>query len=401
MIHEFIRKCNFDKESVIFEIGSHMGFDTEIMYNNTQNAKIYAFEPDPRNIKILKERSINLISEIIEMGVSDKTATNVLFYISSGHDPILHHDPYWDNNDWSASNSLRKPKLHDTMHPWCKIDTSIEINTTTLDDFCSKKDIKTINFIWMDVQGCEDLVFMGGQKILKNTEYIYTEFFDVELYDGQKNLEHLVGLLPGTWNILAKYENDVLLENIDYKNTFILETGKWNTKNMSEHTFDEQLAAGILNAMKHYKIHSCADLGCGPGEYVNYFNKHGINTDGYDGNVFTPELTNNKCKILDLAESVDLPKYDCVISLEVGEHIPEKYESIFIHNLTNHTNKLLILSWAIPDQGGYGHVNCRLNTYIKRLVCSLGFKKDLSTENILRNSAKVDWFKNTIMVFTK
>jgi 2-polyprenyl-3-methyl-5-hydroxy-6-metoxy-1,4-benzoquinol methylase len=62
---------------------------------------------------------------------------------------------------------------------------------------------------------------------------------------------------------------------------------------------------------------------------------------------------------------IDLQKkFDCVISLEVGEHIPQKSESVFINNLISHTKQYLILSWATPGQVGDAHVNEQDADYI-------------------------------------
>jgi hypothetical protein len=44
-------------------------------------------------------------------------------------------------------------------------------------------------------------------------------------------------------------------------------------------------------------------------------------------------------KHLDLSRAVSLPIRDWVLSLEVGEHIPVEFESIFIENLHRHNTK--------------------------------------------------------------
>ena len=220
MIKEFIKKCNFDSSSIIFEIGAHMGFDTEEIYERTNKAKIYAFEPDPRNIKILKERNIGNISIIVEFAVSDQNSDGY-FYLSSGEIPAKTGNDYYDNNDWSASNSLRPAKLHNEIFPWCKIEELITVKQIRLDDFCKENSIDYIDFIWMDVQGCEDLVFVGAQKILNSTKYIFTEYSNSELYEGQKTLDAILKLLPGEWFIHFHEGDNVLLENITYAKDII------------------------------------------------------------------------------------------------------------------------------------------------------------------------------------
>ena len=220
MIFDFIKKCNFDADSVIFEIGAHMGFDSEKIFANTQNSKMYCFEPDPRNIKVLKERKIDSIATIVEVAISDKNNDMETFFLSEGN-PNLKGNPYLENDQWSASNSLRPSKIHDVLWNWCSIKKKTNVKTITLDSFCLDNNIKEISFIWMDVQGCEDLVFAGGKQILKTTKYLYTEYSNVELYEGQKNLDYILEMLPGKWKILQKFGNpmgcaDILLENEEF-----------------------------------------------------------------------------------------------------------------------------------------------------------------------------------------
>jgi hypothetical protein len=75
------------------------------------------------------------------------------------------------------------------------LDFSIEIETTTLDYFCQKENIKKINFFQIDVQGADLLVLQGAQEILKDSvltiqievefSYLYCDqplFADVDSY---------------------------------------------------------------------------------------------------------------------------------------------------------------------------------------------------------------------------
>lgn len=170
---------------------------------------------------------------------------------------------------------------------------------------------------------------------------------------------------------------------------------------IKEHVYDKKLSAGLVEFFKNHNG-TVVDLGCGLGNYTKHLLSNNIKCDGFDGNPETPKLTNDLCKVLDLSEKINFPvKYDWILSLEVGEHIPSKYEKIFIDNLHNNNNKGIILSWGIENQSGYGHVNCKNNDYIKKLFSDLGYINDLENENILRSKSTVKWFKNTIMVFKK
>lgn len=178
--------------------------------------------------------------------------------------------------------------------------------------------------------------------------------------------------------------------------------GYWLMDNLSEHRYDNKLSVELLNFLKSNNIQSILDLGSGPGQYAHYFEGNGINCDCYDGNPHTEELSNGKCKVLDLTERVNLnKKYDCVLSLEVGEHIPAEYETIFIENIINHASKYIITSWATIGQGGHGHVNEKSNEYIESIFLQYNWKRDKEAEKKLREVAELWWFRGSVLVFKK
>jgi hypothetical protein len=178
--------------------------------------------------------------------------------------------------------------------------------------------------------------------------------------------------------------------------------GFWENQTEIGHYNDEILLNEIKNILIENKIESLVDFGCGNGFYLKNI-KYIVNyIEGYDGNPNTPLITEGLCGVLDLSKDFDLnKKFDCVLSLEVGEHIPKEFESIFLNNITKHSNSLVILSWAIVGQNGDGHVNCQNNDYIINEMYNRGFfyKEDLSKK--VRSESVIGWFKNTFMIFKK
>jgi FkbM family methyltransferase len=209
MIYEFIKE-NFNSESIIFEIGAHFGSDTEKIYHLTSGATIVAFEPDPRNFEMLKKRDIGEIATLENLAISDCVG-EAEFYLSNGSS--LTGYELFDKNEWSASSSLKEPLKHLERHPWVKFDKKVIVETISLDRYCRWKRIKGIDFIWMDVQGAEDLVLKGAQTTLLTTKYLYTEFCNEELYKGEPNLEQIKSLLPGQWSLLFFEGENVLFKN--------------------------------------------------------------------------------------------------------------------------------------------------------------------------------------------
>ena len=171
---------------------------------------------------------------------------------------------------------------------------------------------------------------------------------------------------------------------------------------ISEHAFDGWLANALVDFLKNENAKSVLDLGCGKADYVKVLLAHQFYCEGYDGNPETVEISNGVAKVADLSEPLDLGrKFDWVVSLEVGEHIPKIYETIFVENLHRHNTQGIVLSWAVKGQVGYGHFNEQNNEYVKALLEKYGYDNDIEAEKFLREEASLLWFKNTIMVFRK
>ena len=65
---------------------------------------------------------------------------------------------------------------------------------------------------WIDVQGAELNVIREGKKLLEQTRFLYMEYADKELYEGQANVQQLLAELPG-FEVIQVYAGDVLLRN--------------------------------------------------------------------------------------------------------------------------------------------------------------------------------------------
>lgn len=94
-------------------------------------------------------------------------------------------------------------------------------------------------------------------------------------------------------------------------------------------------------------------------------------------------------------------QYDWVMSLEVGEHIPKEHEHVLLETIARHAKAGVVLTWAVPGQGGHHHVNEQPNANIIAKLRPLGFSHDTAASRSLRQAAVLPWFKNTIMVFRR
>ena len=174
--------------------------------------------------------------------------------------------------------------------------------------------------------------------------------------------------------------------------------GYWLDKSATDtHMFDPVLCDAIVRSFTDMK--TIIDIGCGNGKYTSALNEAGYLCLGFDGSPLTPELTNMRCDVMDFSQSVNIGKFDLVLSLEVGEHIPVEYEQTFIDNLCNHSKKSILISWAVEGQPGTGHVNCRNNDYIISEMKKRDFIFDEDISQYFRDNSYLPWFKNTLMYF--
>jgi hypothetical protein len=192
----------------------------------------------------------------------------------------------------------------------------------------------------------------------------------------------------------------------------IKETGYWTSDDTEAiHVHEPNLAEWILNYLHDDKDRQLIDFGCGMGDYLKKLHSNGFtNLHGFEGEVRhgSPDFINswdltNPIKNYKDYNRLKSNAYNS-ICLEVGEHIPKKFESIFLDNITSLTTNKIILSWAIVGQGGDGHVNCINNDEVILKMNELGFDY-LEDDSInARNSvspAIAPWFLKTIMIFQK
>jgi len=196
-------------DPIILEIGCNDGSHTLEFLRLFKNSKVFAFEPDPRALESFSRNVKDSRAKLFDLAISDADGATE-FYVSGGMP-----SPEWKElrpKGWDLSGSIKKPKGHLEMHPWCTFNESIVVKTKRLDTWCREEGIEAIDFIWADVQGAEENLIRGGKEALHRTRYFYTEYSNQELYEGQIGLNGILKLLPD-FEILCRFSADVLLTN--------------------------------------------------------------------------------------------------------------------------------------------------------------------------------------------
>ena len=199
------------EDPIILEIGANNGNDTIDFLNTFKYGRFFCFEPDPRALAQWMQNVKDPRAQVFNIAISDQIGT-IEFNQSSGWPPD------WDkpspDSEWNMSGSIKKPKNHIPIHPWCLFDKKIMVNTITLDEWVENMGINgQIDFAWIDVQGAEFEVITGGRDTFDNKlRYVYTEYSNDEQYEGQLNKEGLLKMLPN-YSVIKDFGEDILLRN--------------------------------------------------------------------------------------------------------------------------------------------------------------------------------------------
>jgi FkbM family methyltransferase len=195
----------------ILEIGCNDGYHTRMFLRLFPEARVFCFEPDARARIRFEEKTRDARVRLFPfaIGASNGTAT----FHASGGNP-LGDQPHPDLPlDWDLSGSLRRPTGHLQANPGVRFNNTAAVEVRTLDDWAKEQGVETIDFIWADVQGAEMDLIQGARKTLGLTRFLYTEYNDHELYEGQPSLRQISASLPD-FRIRIRYPDDVLFENL-------------------------------------------------------------------------------------------------------------------------------------------------------------------------------------------
>lgn len=147
----------------LLDIGANGGIFSLLAARRVGAAgRVYAFEPSQREADMLRRNiALNQFEniQVFQGAVSNENGTAKLAISQDG-----------------AMNALRQ-----TNHPAQHIQQWIEVATITLDTFLEQNAIDRVDFIKMDVEGAERLVFQGSSRLLKQVEPLTILFESAEV----------------------------------------------------------------------------------------------------------------------------------------------------------------------------------------------------------------------------
>jgi SAM-dependent methyltransferase len=166
-------------------------------------------------------------------------------------------------------------------------------------------------------------------------------------------------------------------------------------------------SASVLTRLllEQLPIQTVLDVGCGRGVWLDEWRKQGIDVLGVDGSYVESdklEVPPELFQPANLAEPLDLErKFDLVQSLEVAEHIPEKYADTFVKNLIAHGD-VIMFSAAPPGQGGEFHVNEQEYSYWRDRFAQYGYQLyDFIRPQLAKYQEVEPWYRYNTLLFVR
>jgi len=156
-----------------------------------------------------------------------------------------------------------------------------------------------------------------------------------------------------------------------------------------------------------FKIETMVDFGCGIGSYLIGALQGGAKKvlgfeKGYEiGKDYFPKEIAEFIEYGDMGELINCGRWDCVLSIEVAEHLLPEESSIYMENLINASNRLIIMSTS-PKRSMY-HFNPQYKEYWINKFDDCGIKysgmNTLRLVNALKSIKAREYLRDHIMVF--
>lgn len=168
---------------IIFDVGAHHGNFTLSVLEYRLNARIYAFEPNPRSYAILQD-NVKDYPEVYTypIGLGEENGFAPFYY-----------------NSFSQTDSFlpSDQTCADYEDLGLKQEGTTSILMLTLDRFCKQNAIEQIDFLKLDVQGLEKYVLLGSKELLKKhrIKIIQLEIIFSDFYIGQTQVQDILSLM--------------------------------------------------------------------------------------------------------------------------------------------------------------------------------------------------------------
>lgn len=174
-----------NSQPVVFDVGAYIGDTIEQFKSSFPESYIHAFEPFDESFSVLKNRFQKTDKLFFNnVAVENRSSSKANMYItqnkgsSSLLQPTKYANEFWEGNPLSTQKEVK-------------------VETTTIDSYCQKHNIETIDILKIDVQGSELKVLQGAERMLKErrVKLIFTEISIAPNYKGQSEIDEIIKFL--------------------------------------------------------------------------------------------------------------------------------------------------------------------------------------------------------------
>ena len=137
-----------------------------------------------------------------------------------------------------------------------------------------------------------------------------------------------------------------------------------------------------------FAIRSMMDLGSGRGHAARWFHQQGVAAIAVDGLEHNARTAVHPTVICDVSQAVIRCPVDLVMSVEMVEHVAAEHMPNLMACLTN--APVVMITHAVPGQGGYHHVNEQPEHYWHERFAEQGYALSVDDTEIVRRLAGLD-----------
>lgn len=179
-----LKAVPFNDGDVVLDLGAHIGGASLLLASINRNLRIYAYEPLPENVNLLKRNAkLNGFSNIFayQLAISDKKEKMKIYY-------------------GDAATEVGRIHYFIGRHRGTPSDRYVEVDTITLEEIFSEHNIERCKLIKSDMEGNESNILKScPYDVLKRIDYFVGEHHDATRKELLSYTRGLFEDVPCSW----------------------------------------------------------------------------------------------------------------------------------------------------------------------------------------------------------
>ena len=179
--YSIVAKLTKSHSPVIIDGGAHLGDAVQLLGALLPAATFHCFEPDPSLVNELNATFRDKAGVHIVNAALGKSLGKAMFNI----------------NVSKPTNSLLpiSELLQSDIKSMCQLERQVEVEVTTIDEYCRKQGLNQVDVLKLDLQGYDYLALQGAEETLKRVKVVLVEVLFTEIYQGCGLFTEVFGLM--------------------------------------------------------------------------------------------------------------------------------------------------------------------------------------------------------------